>query len=267
MKRGIVIAFGLYLVMFCLCGCGVISTNVEILKGWSFQYNEGTQDYSLFFGLCDKNEKYVSADATVSIRIENDNGDIVYEGIRNITKNDFGTYSSQIAGERFLANVRINAADIQEGVSSNGTVYFTVSNGNTFSFEECNCSALYCLPVKDILITVSPLPIELQQRGFDGSVSSKLNITDVQYNINSGLGSSTGTFTISGEKTYGSTSGVNYDIISYKLYDHEGYLTNSGQVYIGTSLSVGDKFRDSSLVIFDLTPGEEYTLQLLDYGW
>ena len=267
MKRAIKFVFSLCLLILCLCGCGILSPDVETLKGWSFQYNEETQDYSLFFGLCNRNENYVSADATVSIRIENDNGEIVYTGTKNITKDDFGSYSSQIAGERFLANVRINASEIQDGVSSNGTVYFTVSSGNAFSFDECNCKALYCLPVKGIRVTVSPLPIELQQRGYDGSISSKLNITDVQYTIDSRSGLSSGTFTISGEKTYGSSSAFNYDIISYKLYDHEGYLTNSGQVYIGTSLSVGDKFKDSSLVIYDLTPGEDYSLQLLDYGW
>ena len=61
--------------------------------------------------------------------------------------------------------------------------------------------------------------------------------------------------------------GFYYDIVSYKLYDSEGYLSDSGQIYLGTSLSVGDKFKDDSLTIYDLMPGETYTLQLLDYGW
>ena len=222
---------------------------------------------SLFFGLCDRNEKYVSADATVSIRIENESGDVVYEGAKNITRDDFGTYSSQIAGERFLANVKIKASEIEAGSSSSGTVYFTVSDGKTFGFDECNCSALFCLPVKDIQITVMSLPIELSQRNYSGSIESKLSITDVQYSVNNDIGAPIVSFVISGEKTYGDSSNISYDIISYKLYDHGGYLVDSGQVYIGTSLSEGDRFRDDSLRIYNLTPGEEYTLQLLDYGW
>ena len=34
-----------------LSGCGSSASRVETLKSWSFQYNEGTSDYSLFFGL------------------------------------------------------------------------------------------------------------------------------------------------------------------------------------------------------------------------
>jgi hypothetical protein len=32
-----------------LSGCGSSASRVETLKSWSFQYNEGTSDYSLFF--------------------------------------------------------------------------------------------------------------------------------------------------------------------------------------------------------------------------
>ena len=39
-----------------LSGCGSSASRVETLKSWSFQYNEGTSDYSLFFGLADKND-------------------------------------------------------------------------------------------------------------------------------------------------------------------------------------------------------------------
>lgn len=266
MRKRLIIVLFLCLSMT-LYGCGLFGTSVEYLKDWSFQYNEGTNDYSLLFGLCDRNEKYVSADATVSIRIENENGDVVYMGTKSITRDDFGTYSRLFAGERFLANVRIKASEIEAGSSSSGRVYFTVSDGKTFGFDECNCSALFCLPVKDITITTVTLPIELSQRNYYGSVESKLSITDIQYSVNSGLGTPTVSFVISGEKTYESSSSISYDIISYKLYDHGGYLVDSGQIYIGTTLSVGDRFRDNSLKIYNLTPGEEYTLQLLDYGW
>lgn len=250
-----------------LAGCSSSGNSVETLKGWSFQYNEGTKDYSLFFGLCDKNDNYLSADADVAVRIENENGDIVYEGTTSITEDDFSNYTSQVAGERYLANVRIAESEIQEGTSSSGTVYFTVSDGKSFTFDECNCSALYCLPVKDIQLSVESLPIELQQRGYDGSIESKILVTDVQFSVDNSLSSSCMTIVVSGEKTYGKDDGFYYDIVSYKLYDSEGYLSDSGQIYLGTSLSVGDKFKDDSLTIYDLMPGETYTLQLLDYGW
>ena len=253
-------------ILLSISACNSVTSRAEVLKGWSFQYNEETKDYSLFFGLCDKNDNFVSADAFVAIRIENENGDIVYEGTKSITKSDFGTYTNQIDGERFLANVRIAEAEVLEGTSSNGTVYFTVSDEKTISFDECNCAALYCLPVKAIHLTAGSLPIELQQKGYTGSIESKVRITDVQYIVDSSLSLSRMTVVLSGEKTYGSSE-LSHDIISYKLYDSEGYMVDSGQVYLGTSLSVGDKFKDDSLVLYDLMPGESYTLQLLDYGW
>lgn len=33
------------------------------------------------------------------------------------------------------------------------------------------------------------------------------------------------------------------------------------------ALNQGDKFKDSSIVIYDITPGETYTLALREYDW
>ena len=42
-------------------------------------------------------------------------------------------------------------------------------------------------------------------------------------------------------------------MISYKLYDSAGYLVDSGNIYL-SSLSAGDKFKDDSVVIYDILP-------------
>lgn len=55
--------------MLLLNGCSSSASHVKTMKYWSFQYNEGTNDYSLFFGLEDKNDKPLSADVDVDIRI------------------------------------------------------------------------------------------------------------------------------------------------------------------------------------------------------
>lgn len=44
----------LLVIALLLSGCGLSASRVETLKSCSFQYNEGTNDYSLFFGLTDK---------------------------------------------------------------------------------------------------------------------------------------------------------------------------------------------------------------------
>ena len=70
--------------------------------------------------------------------------------------------------------------------------------------------------------------------------------------------------TITGEKTSGN-SNSGYDVISYKLYDSAGYMVDSGNIYL-SSLSAGDRFKDDSVVIYDVIPGESYTFQLLEYS-
>lgn len=255
--------------MFALCGCsfsrtsGIGNNDIETLIGWSFQYNSGTSDYSLFFGLLNSNGEYISGEVNVDIRIVNDTGEEVYSSTKSVTAKDFGNYESQVAGKQYLANVRISASDIKSGKSNNGTVYFSVYSDDTVRFDEVNCSALYCLPVADVQLKAKELPVELKVKGYDGSTESVIKILDVSYDYEKEYTSRL-KITFSGQKTYGNSS--SYDIISYKLYDSNGYLIDSGNVYL-KSLNEGDKFKDNSIIVYDVTPGENYTLQFVEYDW
>ena len=75
--------------------------DIQTLTGWSFQYNEGTDDYSLFFGLLDQNRAAVSANVTIDIRIVNEENEEVFSGTRSVSENDFGYYTSKAAGESY----------------------------------------------------------------------------------------------------------------------------------------------------------------------
>lgn len=263
-----IIATLLIIMLFSLCACSVSpsfveSNNIETLKGWSFQYNSGTKDYSLFFGLLNNHEKYISAEVNVDIRIVNDKDEEVYSATKTVTTENFGSYESKAAGEHYLANVRIAASEIKEGKSGSGTVYLTVYKDDTVRFDEVNCSALYCLPIADIQVTAEDLPAELQVKDYDGSTKSIIKVTDMEYTYEKEYLSQL-KIRISGEKTYGNSS--NYDIIVCKIYDSGGYLIESSMVYLD-SLSEGDKFRDDSVVIYDIIPGETYTVQFEEYTW
>ena len=134
MKRMLVLL--LIALQISLGGCSlaidsVSADNIETLKGWSFQYNSGTNDYSLFFGLLDEHDEYISAEVNVDIRIVNDRGEEVYSETQSVSKRDFGTYESQASGKQFLANIRISTDDIRKGKSNNGTVYLTVYKDDT----------------------------------------------------------------------------------------------------------------------------------------
>ena len=247
-----------------LSGCGSSASRVETLKSWSFQYNEGTSDYSLFFGLTDKNDKPLSAGVDVDIRIVNDENEEVYTGTKSVSPDDFGCYTSRAAGEQYLANVRIPAAEIKAGKSESGKVYFTVYKGNAIRFDEVNCDALYCLPIEEVQVTFDSFPLDLKMKDFMGSTASVIQIQGAEFKFDKDYSPQL-TITITGEKKSGS-SDSGYDMISYKLYDSAGYLVDSGNIYL-SSLSAGDKFKDDSVVIYDITPGESYTFQLSEYSW
>ena len=245
-----------------LSSCGLLVPNVETMTGWKFQYNEGTDDYSLFFGLLDANDNPVAAAANVEIRIINDYDEVVYTGTKTITEDDFGTYSNLLQGDRFMANVRIDASELTEGASTCGTVYFTVSNSSSFMFDEASCKALYCLPIKDVQLNIPSLPLEIQNSSSYYGLESTVSITNISYAMDKSAFMPSLKITITGEKTFEGKSTVLGTIINYKLLDQEGFVVDSGRVYLNSDLSVGDKFKDDSLVIYDITPGETYTLQL-----
>ena len=254
-----------FLLLIWLCGCSA-SPVIETLNNWSFQHNEGTNDYSVFFELRDKSGNSISADVDVDIRIVNDRDEEVFKGTSSVSPDDFGYYTSEAQGEQYLANIRIPASEITPGADSSGKVYLTVYKADVVAFDEVNCDAFYCLPIQDIKVESGPFPIELNVKGFNGSITSKIQIDDVTYEYEKGY-TPTLTVTISGTKTYRNnnlyfTSG--YDVISYKLYDSENYMVDSGSVHLN-SLNQGDKFKDESIIVYDLIPGETYTLKLTEY--
>lgn len=258
-KRFLTCSIVLMLSLLCACGSGF---NVEQMKDWSFQYNAGTNDYSLFFGLRDKSDRGVSADCTVDIKIVNEDGTTVYRGKREISSEDFGYYSDAMSNEMFLANVRIKANEVSEGVSASGTVYFTVE-GEMFGFEGVSCVALNCLPIKEIALIVDETPLDLVCKGGFGTIQGAYTVTDISYSVDYSL--STVKILVSGEKTAESSDfPISIDMIGYKLYDSEEYLVDSGWISLENGLSAGDKFR-AEHTIYHLIPGETYTLSLSDY--
>ena len=249
--------------LLCLCGCAVVAPRgaaeaaATTLKGWTFQYNEGTNDYSLFFGLLNAKDQYISADVDVDVRITDESGNELYKARRSVSKSDFGTFSNQTVGSRFLAEVRIKASDIAEGTSSSGTVYLTVYKDGQLWFDEVNCAARFCLPVKNITLTAEQLPVELELKDYAGNTESIIRVEDVSYEYDTDFTSRL-EITISGTKTY-ENSRLSSDMFTYKIYDGDGFVVDTGSVFL-MDLSAGDKFRDDSITFYDAKPGEAYTI-------
>jgi len=58
---------------------------------------------------------------------------------------------------------------------------YNATKEDVVAFDEVNCDAFYCLPIKDIRLESGPFPLELNVKGFNGTVSSKIQIDDVTY--------------------------------------------------------------------------------------
>ena len=253
MKRFFLV-WGLLLSLL-LSGCDRSSTaRVKTLANWSFQHNEGTDDYSIFFELLDKNDKPLAADVYIDVRIINDENEEVFTGTTAVTADNYGYYTSQADEKQYLADVRIPAAKIKPGKSSNGIVYLTVYKENIIYFDEVHCEAFSCLPVEEVHVAFHHFPLDLKIQDFMDEATSIIQIQDAQYQFDAY--SSQLYITIWGEKISGNDN-FGYDTIPYKLYDHEGYMIDSGSIDL-SSLHVGDKFKDDSVVIFDVVPGEYY---------
>lgn len=194
----------------------------------------------------------------------NEKNEEIYSGTKHISSNDFDNYTNKTVGEQYLANVRIPSSEIASGKSASGKVYFTVYKENELQFDEVSCDALYCLPTKDVQVTFDEFPLELRVKDIMGSTSSIIQIQGADYEFVNDY-SPRLNITIMGEKI-NDIENSGYDIIDYKLLDSDGYMIKSGSIIL-SSLSEGDKFKDSSVVIYDVVPGESYLFQLLEYNW
>lgn len=241
--------------------------SVKYLSDRSFFYYDNEDQFVLLFALKDENETRIAAPSEVKVRIENDEGVIVYEDTHYLTPHDFSTWTSVLHGERYLASVRIDPEKITESNSSSGTVYFTVTNGYIY-FEESEVSASELPKVNKAALCsldTSPVPTEISYSSSSGRLYSKVNITELSYEFSESYdGSVSLTLFFTGQKTY-DYEGDNKSSsckIGWKLYDEEGFVVKTGTCYT-SSLEAGEKFKKCEETIYSLEPGA-YSLKLVN---
>lgn len=100
-------------------------------------------------------------------------------------------------------------------------------------------------------------------KDYMGGVAAVIEIQSAEYSFDSDYSPKL-SIIVSGQKLSGGDS-IGYDMVIYKLYDSDGYMVDSGNLYL-QSLSAGDKFKEE-IIVYDVTPGETYTLKLFEYSW
>ena len=266
MKKRVFVCLAVILLLsLALCGCGggIKANYVTTLKNWMFQENSGTNEYNIFFSLHDKDGDNVDADVNVDVRIEDETGKVLYKKTHTVTESDYGDYSNNTVVTLHLACIRIPKSKLSKGVSSSGKVYLKVYRENAVEFDEVNCDAYRCLPVKDVKLVCETLPVELKMKDYRGDVESVIRVEEVRYSYDSeGYGDLE--IELTGTKTRGGNK--SFDHFTYKLYDSKGFMIESGNVLL-SSLSAGDKFKESITVYEDVTPGETYTIKFEEYSY
>ena len=248
-----------------MTGCAKISdiSRAERMHNWSFDYNEEDGDYSVFFGIEDKDEQPIAENADVNIRIENEGGEEVYSEVKSVSVEDFQYHTSHLSGEQYLAEVRIPKEDIKKSKYSNGNVYLKIRNSEGDELEEVSCSAIYCLPVLDVELEADEFPAEFDVQNMDGSIQSTLRLDRIEYSYKSGILPAIN-LTLYGCKIYGGRE-LSYDAVNYTVYDSEDQEVDSGAVYLD-AMHTGDHFIKDSVMLYGIEPGNKYKIVFSEYS-
>lgn len=239
---------------------------VEYLTDREFVYDKDTDEYILRFGLTSSASKYLSTYGRLSVRIVNNDDNLVYSTTYDLTPDDFTNWSNLYV-TKYLFSMRIPAADITEGETKNGKVYIKLVTP-WCEFNEGYVSVSN-LPkhsvVDDCSLELSETPRELINYYYAEVPDTKFRVDNITYEFEE---NSDGTVDLilyfSGEKTY-DNDGDNYSsycYVDYKIYDAEGYVVESGYTH-SDSLKVGEKQKNIKETIYSLAPGA-YKLELLN---
>ncbi len=156
-------------------------------------------------------------------------------------------------------------------VSSNGTVTAIAPTTvgrvyvRTSNFMSDSCKVVVTKPTIKIVLRTK-LPTLLSDNDFSGDIDSMCKVTGFSCEISDYKYSEeqTAELYFAGEKTY-DQEGDHYSnavSISWKLYDEDGYVVDSGTAR-SSGIKVGEKFKNAKSYVFDLLPGTYY-LELLD---
>ncbi len=246
------------------------SVTVEYISNRSIQYEETTKEFIFLFSLLDANELELRVNATVEMRIENNNGEIVYSSTQYVTPDNYGTWSNNFGKSWIAASIYIPTSQIKEGLSDSGIFYYRVYT-DTANFDEFSLSIYGDLPkrdlTKDCFLELPSLPVVITDNSLGNYMDIK--VTEMTYYFEESYdGNVELVITITGQRVDKLTGSMFDDNtsyhcnIGYKLVDSDGYTVKSGEFWT-PQLAPEEKFKNVSETFYGLEPGE-YTLVLID---
>lgn len=229
------------------------------------QYKEADEQYVVFFSFSKEQNstEYIFENGVANIIIK-DNGDyIVFDEDISFSESDFSFWTNQSWDtSRYMCGLYINRSEIAGCASSSGTLELTVRLADGSSFATHNMS-IYDLPPISVDIELPLLPANYTDSRY--SYTQSVEVSSIEYSSET-YSDGTATVTLKAKMTlkYKSknTNESSSVHVGYKLYDSEGIVVASDQIY-STSIAVGET-TIATESIYDLDPRESYTLVLMD---
>ncbi|MDY3845463.1 MAG: hypothetical protein SOZ62_00940 [Eubacteriales bacterium] len=253
-----------------LLSCGS-DEEVVSLSSWYVNQDDKKKEYNLFIGFLNKDDKYISTEVDVDIKIVNIKQEEVYTTTKHLTKDDFGEHKEKNENNNrtvLLAKIIIPYSDIAPGKSNYGAFELTVHKDKENSFDEIKCS-ISSLPIKETVLNIEGLPLEFEipnnYYGTSENKKSVFRITEIKCDPSFS--------SINASVTVSKVSGENADYyplktIGYKVFDNSGNLMNEGSFYVENlkEITVGGSkdFEAYLSVNKEIVPGETYTLRIFE---
>ncbi len=238
------------------------NTEIQYIGNRTVDYDSANECHRIFWGFQNAAEEYIAADeGTISLRIENDAGQIVYDKTININKSNFTTWTNSYwDSARLLGCYYLKDEDIEKGSSAKGSLYFmaTLKDGTFFDEYKMNISDL---PIKGLEIILPEIGKEYIDYEYSDEIDMITRIDSLSYTYDIHYDNTvTATFKMKSTMTYNSEPGISkMHHISYKLRDSEGIIVDSGSFYI-TQADMGNTVLTEEY-ISNLSLDEVYTLE------
>lgn len=208
--------------------------------------------YCVVFDVVDQNKSSISsASGSVTVRIVNDTGVVVYDGTINYSPSD---YLQSVNGRYYYYAY---TQGIGSGISRNGTVEVTCrADGVLFNTVSLKVSNLPMLPLNEIVKIEFPTMPALATEYWGSSPRQSVNITSMRYVVNE---RNDGTYNVivyaSGEKIADILGEKNTKSVRISTQLYQGDIVVGSAGVNTPKVHVGQKFQDADGYYNGLKPG------------
>lgn len=239
-------------------------SGVQYIGDRTVDYEEETNQFRVFFRLCDAQENEMDASGTAKIKITNDNGEVVFDKEIEFTPDDFTNWTNSYRDDnRYEACIYISKNDIDPGSIESGILSLSVV-GDDYSFSSKDLTIYDNLPTKTSSIKLPDVPSTYKEYGYHDDVyKCKVEVENIDCVFdepNDGEQTAKLTFTV--KMLEGSSNTAQSSRIGYSLKDSDGMVVDSGTLYF-SQLFDGETAKEEQN-FYDLKVGEYYTLTLTD---